>query len=215
MSARRTGGTDGAIAFPPQLFVNNWHVTMNGFILASSPIAALYFILFYLLVVIFILNMFVAFVLTSFLSGGDDDEYVDTILRRARRRIQELYAAGAPPGPGPGPGLGPKPEAARRCPIEVALNERALAAVSKEHLRTAERAAETRKELDAWYAAGRSGSTTVRPGPPPPVGLDDGRGDGDPDAAAGTPRASGSDAQAGRDELFPAAHSDPIGGLEL
>ena len=187
---------------------------MNGFILASSPIAALYFILFYLLVVIFILNMFVAFVLTSFLSGGDDDEYVDTILRRARRRIQELYAAaGAPPGPGPGPG--PKPEAARRCPIEVALNERALAAVSKEHLRTAERAAETRKELDAWYAAGRSGSTTVRPGPPPPVGLDDGRGDGDPDAAVGTPRASGSDAQAGREELFPAAHSDPIGGLEL
>lgn len=97
----------------------------------------------------------------------------------------------------------------------MALNERALAAVSKEHLRTAERAAETRKELDAWYAAGRSGSTTVRPGPPPPVGLDDGREDGDPDAAIGTPRVSGSDAQAGREELFPAAHSDPIGGLEL
>ena len=33
------------------LFVNNWHITMNGFILATSEVAALYFILFYLFMV--------------------------------------------------------------------------------------------------------------------------------------------------------------------
>ena len=42
------------------LFVNNWHITMNGFILATSEVAALYFILFYLVANVVVLNIIVA-----------------------------------------------------------------------------------------------------------------------------------------------------------
>ena len=147
--------------------------------------------------------MFVAFVLTSFLSDGDDEEYVDALVRYARQRLEQLYPCrGGPQSSHP------------RAAFEVSRNERAIATVSKEHLRTAERTAETMNTLDAWYR----NNSVARPAPSPSAAVVQQRPEGHTDrgthGSIDTPIES--EGQEGEDrELFPQAHSDSIGGLEL
>merc|ERR1712070_1245949 len=48
------------------LVVNNWHVLMSGFIAVTSPWCRWYFVSFWVLGVVVVLNLVVAFVLEAF-----------------------------------------------------------------------------------------------------------------------------------------------------
>ncbi|XP_064227884.1 two pore channel protein 2-like [Aotus nancymaae] len=68
--------------------VNQWHVLANGFALVTHQAAKLYFILFHIVVVILIVNIFIAFVLEAFFVAYSlEKSEVETAIEK---KIQEL-----------------------------------------------------------------------------------------------------------------------------
>ena len=146
------------------LFVNNWHVTMTGFMRATTPAAALFFYAFYFVVVVFVLNMFIAFVLTSFLRDFGEDEdrpYSKAIVTHARQRLTDMKKKGE-----------------IDTDYRVTENEQLTWIVFKDYLSVKSRMDARQEELDIWYKKdnqARTGayygdvqSTNVNSPPPPP-----------------------------------------------
>ena len=150
------------------LFVNNWHITMTGFMRATTPAAALFFYAFYFVVVVFVLNMFIAFVLTSFLRDFGEDEdrpYSKNIVTHARERLASMKKNG---------------EIDEE--YRVTENEHLTWIVFKDYLSVKARMDARQQELDIWYGKEHHERTgkyygshrdneingDSRPPPPPP-----------------------------------------------
>ncbi|XP_075419261.1 two pore channel protein 2-like [Tenrec ecaudatus] len=68
--------------------VNQWHIIAEGFALVTHPTAKLYFIFFHIVVVILIVNIFIAFILEAFFVAYSlDKSDIETAIER---KIQEL-----------------------------------------------------------------------------------------------------------------------------
>uniref|UniRef100_A0A8C5QY08 Ion transport domain-containing protein n=1 Tax=Leptobrachium leishanense TaxID=445787 RepID=A0A8C5QY08_9ANUR len=71
--------------------VNQWHVLATGFSLVTHPVAKLYFIAFHVVIVIMIINIFVAFILEAFfVEYSLEKSEVETAIEK---KIQELDMA--------------------------------------------------------------------------------------------------------------------------
>ncbi|CAI9610685.1 unnamed protein product, partial [Staurois parvus] len=74
--------------------VNQWHIIATGFSLVTHPAAKLYFILFHVVVVIMIINIFVAFILEAFfveysLERSEVETTIETKIQELGMAVQE------------------------------------------------------------------------------------------------------------------------------